>query len=396
MIAMKIFHIDWRWSLVRFIQKELYDEYVKYKDFDFMHYYYEISKMNTNHTYSKGLGFYAGLYEPSYVDEMRCRNATIGKEIKKLDKGYDYKYDFNENNQIILSEKYLSGKLDSINFYFYKDNVLEFIHYKVDDEIYSLSKSYYDEVDRISRHIQIGLFSKYNSDGNSIYNEHTFKYEDDITYVTLKTHYNPPHHLKKYDRDRTEVIHMKIVDNILYYLNDDFTIQSFHPIRFKIVDGKKVNVSLPKRVLVFKIIKENIIKILDKWKDIDKSVIWINCESSDLEIQYTTLKEDGEEKWNIAFYDDNAEKIFEDLNHPQVLEDALFNHGCNIDDLINKSNYFVNKMIQMIKELRKEGMITDDTAVILSDLEISNHTLDIAKKMNNKKTIKGFLEEFNF
>lgn len=85
------------------IQKELYDVYVKYKDFDFMNYYYEISKMNTNHKYSKGLGFYAGLYEPSYVDEMICGNATIGKEIKKLDKGYDYKYYFNENNQIILS-----------------------------------------------------------------------------------------------------------------------------------------------------------------------------------------------------------------------------------------------------------------------------------------------------
>ena len=51
-------------------------------------------------------------------------------------------------------------------------------------------------------------------------------------------------------------------------------------------------------------------------------------------------------------------------------------------------------MIKIIKELRKEGYITDDTAVILSDLEISDNTLEIAKKINNKETIKGFFKEF--
>ena len=101
------------------IQNELYDVYVKYQDFDFMKYYSEIVNINTNNKYSKGLGFIAGLYEPSYVDEMRCSNTTIGKEIKKNDKGFDYKYYFDENDRVVLSEKYLSGKLRYINFYFY-------------------------------------------------------------------------------------------------------------------------------------------------------------------------------------------------------------------------------------------------------------------------------------
>ena len=181
---------------------------------------------------------------------------------------------------------------------------------------------------------------------------------------------------------------------MVYNLDGNNNIKAYWPIRFKLVDGKKVSVPLPKKVPVFKIIKENMIKILDKWKDIEKSVIWINCESSDLEMQYTTLKDDCEAKWNIAFYDANEEEIFDDKNHVQVLEDLVFNNGCNIDDLINESDYFVNKMIKIIKELRKEGYITDDTAVILSDLEISDNTLEIAKKINNKETIKGFFEEF--
>lgn len=148
---------------------------------------------------------------------------------------------------------------------------------------------------------------------------------------------------------------------------------------------------LPKKVQVFKIIKENMVKILDKWKDIDKSVIWINCESSDLEMQYTTLKEDSEEKWNIAFYDDNEEKIFEDKNHIQILEDLLFNKDCNVDDLINELDYFVNKMINIIKELRKEGYIEDSTSVILSNLEVSDKTLEIANKINKNRNYIDFL-----
>ena len=194
------------------IKKELYDVYVKYKDFNFMDHYYEISEHNTNNKYSKGLGFNAGLYEPSYVDEIRCSNATIGKEVKKTDKGYDYKYYFDENDKIILSEKYLSGKLCYINFYFYVDGAVDFISYEVNKGIYSLSKSYYDDDDRITRHIQIGIYNKYDPSENTVYNAYLFKYENDITYITATTHYNPSQFLISYGFiKRTEIIRMKII-----------------------------------------------------------------------------------------------------------------------------------------------------------------------------------------
>mgnify|MGYP003306595389 CR=1 FL=1 len=250
-----------------------------------------------------------------------------------------------------------------------------------------MSKSYYDENERIIRHIEAPYHLRHSD-------EHIFEYEGEETYVTEIRYWHSNEDLNFHNYKIT-VTDMMIKDNILHYFNEEGKITEFYPIRFKIVDGKKVSVPLPKKVPVFKIIKENMINILDKWKDVDKSVIWINCESSDLEIQYTTLKEDSEEKWNIAFYEANEEEIFEDKSQVQVLEDLLFNNGCNIDDLINESDYFINKMIKIIKELRKEEYISDNTAVILSDLEISENTLEIARKVNKKETIKGFFEEMN-
>lgn len=380
---------------MKIIEQELYELYKKYENFDLNSIYKKISETITNIKFSKGIGFDAGLYEPSYVWEMRVTNCTIGKEVKNPENGFDYKYYFDEHNKIVLSEKYLSGRLSSINFYFYLDKTSEFIQYSCElKKITIISKSFYDEQERITRYIAAPYIYRDFYD-NTNYEEHIFRYENNATYITVIEYFHPMESLNLL-KEKTDITNMKILDNILYYLDDNQNVESFYPIRFKIVDGRKVNISLPKKVPIFKIIKENMVKILVNWKDINKSVIWINCESLDLEMQYTTLNEDTEEKWNIAFYDSNKENIFKDITHQQVLEDLLFNNGCNIDDLINESDYFVNKMIKIIKELRKEGYILDNTAVILSGLEISENALTLAKKINNKEIIKGFVAEYNF
>ena len=385
---------------------QLQEVYEKYKNFDFIGYYNEIVQNNTNNKYSKGgLSFPAGIYAPSYVQEMRIGNCNVGKEIKNIKNGYDFKYYFDENNRIILSEKYGEFGLGALNFYFYSGNVCEYVHFVfAQQKIYSISKSYYDDSGRIVRHIQIDALY-FGFDEAYQYEEHLFRYDNDDTYITHNKYSDPikmHKMLKKLGFKNIEEstginsTNMMIKENILYYLNEEGNVTSFYPIRFKLVDGKKVEVPLPKKIPVFKIIKENMIKILSKWENIDKSVIWILCESTDLSMQYTTLKEDGEEKWNIAFYNSEEEEIFIDKSHIQAFEDLLFNSGCDIDDLIDgdEYDYFKNKMIKIIKELRKEGYLKDETAVIISTLEISNTTFDIAKKINKKEVIKGFLESF--
>lgn len=373
------------------VKKELKELYEKYRVYDFIKRYKEIIKTNTNVKYSKGWALKAGLYEPSFVSEIRVTNCSMGKEVKNPNKGYEYKYYFDDHDRIILSERGPDKK--ELNFYFYHDNVLEYIFYNKDFGISSISKSFYDNEGRLVRYIAIPDFYK-DFNNTTLIEEHLYRYENDVTYITEKDYWQPDDCCQCIDEE-TRVTNMKVIENMVYYLDEQNNVQSFYPIRFKLVNGKKVNVPLPKPVPIFKIIKENMIKILNEWKNINPSVIWINCESPDLEMQYTTLKEDCEEKWNIAFYDANEKEILEDKSHVQVLEDLLFNHNCDPDDLIYE-DYFVSKMIKIIKELRKEGYFLDTTAVILSDLEISENTFEIAKKINKKEIIKGFFNEFLF
>ena len=375
------------------VEKELFDLYEKYRDFDFESCYKNIALNNHNNRYSKGLGFRAGLYEPSFVNEMRITNCTIGKEVKEGSK-YDYKYYFDTNDKIILSEKYLDDALTYLNLYFYHGDFCDHVFYDYKrNVIFALSKSFFDEKDRLIRFIEIDDVWANNGDfyNNTKYEEHLFKYEDGVTFVTQLEYWHPCKRAS-FLKDKTLKTQMKIIDNVLYYLKDDGSVSSFYNIRFKIEDGKKVSVPLPKKINVFKVIKDNFESILSKWKDLNISVIWICCESTDLTITYTTKINDCEEKWNIAFYDDsNEEEIFTDKNHIQIFEDWLFNNDCNIDDLINESEPFIAKMIKIIKELRVAGYINDSTAVIISALELSENTFNIAKKINKKEIINPFI-----
>ena len=375
------------------VQQQLSELYAKYQHFDFLGHYNQIVQSATHHKYSKGLGFFAGLYEPSYVREMDVSNCTIGREIKNHEKGYDYKYYFDENGRILLSELPTEqGEVYRINFYFYIGNVCEFIHYDILlNTIEVLSASYYDDLGRIVRHIETGGYCLW------AWEEQLFRYENDLTYITthrLVDLANTRNLLKLPKEWLTQQItteHRMIKENILYHLTPDGEVKGFHPIRFKLVNGKKVSVPLPKKVPVFKIIKERMIEILSQWKEIDISVLWILCESADLVMQYTTLKEDCEEKWNIAFYETEEEEIFCNKDHVRVLEDLLFNAECNPDDLMNGSAYFTNKMVKIINDLRKEGHISENTAVVLSDLEIGENTLRILKRINPPTLIQGMI-----
>ena len=49
-------------------------------------------------------------------------------------------------------------------------------------------------------------------------------------------------------------------------------------------------------------------------------------------------------------------------------------------------------MIKIIKELRVAGYINDSTAVIISALELSENTFNIAKKINKKEIINPFIK----
>ena len=230
------------------IEKELFALYEKYRDFDFESYYKNIALNNHNNRYSKGLGFKAGLYEPSFVTEMRVTNCTIGREVKENSK-YDYKYYFDETDKIILSEKYLDGELTYLNLYFYNEDTCDFVFYDYKRKtIFSLSKAFYDGAGRIVRYIEIDDVWGNKGDfyNNAKYEEHLFKYEDSVTYVAQLEYWHPCK-IAPFIKEKTVTTRMKIIDNVLYYLKEDDSVSSFYNIRFKIENGKKIYLPPPKK-----------------------------------------------------------------------------------------------------------------------------------------------------
>ena len=225
------------------IQKELKILYEKYRASDFLEYYKKAVKESASVGYSKGLGFFAGLYEPSYVTEMRVVNHTVGRKIKNPEKGFDYKYYFDGEGRVMLSEKYIENTLSYLNFYFYHGQTCEFICYNLRGRcITLLSSTAYDGCGRPLRHIEAETEGEDIAD-TAFYEEQLFRYENDTVFITENSYRNDSEQFKWLDAISTVMLtttYMMIKNNTLFYLNGKGETEDSYPLRFKLNDGKKI------------------------------------------------------------------------------------------------------------------------------------------------------------
>lgn len=125
------------------VYKEIYKKMKEKKDYISLAEKIKISAFNTKMSINK-VSVYGDFYPDKYL-EFIFGKAT-GKIIRN-EKRMNYKYYFNENNQLVLTERFGKNKeLIEIIFYFYNDEYTEIRIYNVnDDKIMNISKIEYEE-----------------------------------------------------------------------------------------------------------------------------------------------------------------------------------------------------------------------------------------------------------
>lgn len=135
----------------------------------------EFIKLNTTHyKYSKGgLNRRYGLYEFSIVDQHCICNAPYGREIKKIDKGYNYKYSYSDE-KLIFIEKYDNCLVHTAFFLYYEDRTI-ILYYDKKGKLLDIDKYEYDNKNRITRRLIIEI-----SIGSFDYKEEIYEYVNEI------------------------------------------------------------------------------------------------------------------------------------------------------------------------------------------------------------------------
>jgi len=131
--------------------KDCYSLYIKLKD----------SKLKTLMTTSKETDLH-GMFVPDKNIEYVCGKYK-GRLTKKEEKK-DFKYYFDEQNRVILTERYSNGKLLNLIFYFYNQDNIEIIWYDIQRMfICIVSEINYinEKISKLFLTEDLGLFNKY-------------------------------------------------------------------------------------------------------------------------------------------------------------------------------------------------------------------------------------------
>lgn len=149
--------------------------------------YQEMVDKSVRVEYSKGGEMSTfGVYDIEPFSEKLIINYRKGRKIKDVSKGFSFKYYFDENDNLIMWEKWLDNKFYNIRVVNQHDNIKEIVCYT--DEVYykyvyEVYKCEYDDKQRIIRVLECGALNLGN-DGVRVIEELLFEYIDDHIYVT--------------------------------------------------------------------------------------------------------------------------------------------------------------------------------------------------------------------
>lgn len=128
-----------------------------------------------------------GMFVPDTMINFCTGGDYVGK-LTHTEKGIDYKYYFDDNGKVVLTERYANrdGVVSELIFYFYNQPDVEFVLYRVErNEIGMVGIYQYNEDNRLAKYLEGRI--PYKSSNFKSYYEILFSYNTDSCEMTVSS-----------------------------------------------------------------------------------------------------------------------------------------------------------------------------------------------------------------
>lgn len=315
-----------------------------------------------------------GIYNQDPLTERITYNYKKGKLSTGKNGKFDFKYYFNSKNQLIMIEKYLELKLSYVAFLIHKNDYVEIINFDYQKkEKYSVAIKELDKQGRIIKYLFSDRFEGYD---DFILQEQIYEYpNNNSTRVIVKRCSKMSNYFPFNERTEEYNFDEVITTQNNEVLNSNVTIEHVSDLLYR-----------------------SFLNIISKW-DLDKCyAISIIVSGNQLYVDYNNLQDiepssNLDYKWNYAYWKQKEVNVLDDVKDFEKYRVWLDNNDIS-DDLL-ENDKIIELYINLIKRLRQEKRISDEIVVILHDLEYSQATLEIARKLNGSKKVEDFAKWIN-
>jgi len=356
------------------VKKDLKKEYQKFID------------MSVRVEYSIGETYGPfGYYSSEYLGDFLL-GGSRGKLVDSKAKKIDFKYYFDNNNDLILIERFFNGNVsDQIFFYKYNRkkeiyyfNIYDNSIYNYSNKLYLVGVCFYDELNRLMKYIYTDYLIN-----NQVLNYRELKYEyfKDELVIKFCIYSHPNPHTWPDGR----------------IINEEY--------RYPIKNNKTKKLIKDKEMYNF--LKKRVIEIIESWTvENGYAISLIICESSSVSLDYNEENENNvdihsEKRWNYAFWNQHDYEVTKSYEEKELLQNWLIyldnKNGedysiCNLID----NPHFTDMVVKIMNEIRKEGLISKtfgkEVPIIIHDLDYHDHMVKLTKLVNDQYLIDDFIK----
>ena len=330
--------------------------------------------------YSKSnIGNFTGYYAISVWAELNVNNFRKGKLYYEPVSKYNFKYYFDRDDRLIITERYDSDSMiELVFFYHYDQHVTSILVYDYQDtkKLGIIIRCEYDENNRLTHYLE----------GRLILSVIFSIEEQKFTYTSSEMSISRTMYIVKW----------VVNEDKLNWETTVFPIECMH--------GKpQIKTTRVSKNTIFKTLKRNIEDILKKWISHNiYATMFILDGPETMSIDFaeeTTENSDlqSEERWNYACWNQHPEPLWK--NETEKNQFILWLENTmpegNFDLSLIDHQPFIDLFTRLIDELKASGLlgstINRKIPILVTDLDIYDRIVEINHTINDDEILQDYL-----